>query len=64
MTSPSPTLPPLTAAELQQQQRRRLQLYGGLSEDLRVAVRVRDATALLSAACPSVFVLLIRLAGQ
>jgi hypothetical protein len=34
MTSPSPTLPPLTAAELQQQQCRRLQLYGGLSEGL------------------------------
>ena len=40
MTSPAQTLTPLTQQELQLQQKRRQQLYAGLSEGLRVAVQV------------------------
>ena len=40
MTSPAQTLKPLTQQELQLQQKRRQQLYAGLSEGLRVAVQV------------------------
>ena len=43
MTSPSQleVLKPLTEQELRLQQQKRIQLYGGLSEGLRVAVQVR-----------------------
>jgi hypothetical protein len=41
MTSPAQTLTPLTQQELLLQQKRRQQLYGGLSEGLRVAVQVK-----------------------
>jgi hypothetical protein len=40
MTSVPPTLTALTPAELRLQQQKRMQLYAGLSQGLRVAVQV------------------------
>jgi hypothetical protein len=40
MTSPAHALPAITRDELQRQQAKRMQLYAGLSQGLRVAVQV------------------------